>query len=562
MDKKSSLSPENFNKMMAFFIALVTVIIALVTYLQSDASNRDDQANRDTKRYSLEAMGRKISGDAKVNFDYNRIYESYYELGLLAESSAAVGDEAGAARYEALREKIKALSPMLAEPYLNPETDQPDVSKYESETYLVETTALMERFTAASIVKDAWDYKANTYIIHLTLLALALFLFGMATTISGNLTRWIFFGTGMVVSLVAVVWMGILYAKPVTDLRDCKISGGNTAIDAYASGVGLAYQEKYEDAISNFDQALGCEPKYANALRNRGDAKAALGNYTEAAGDYEKARAAGDNSASLAGDLAWMYHLLGRFDDAVKMNQEALKASPDELWIQFDLALAHLANGKVDDARREYQKGMDQAAKQVADAKAAGQEPPSYLWWGLDDAAISLEDMIGVLENGEGEPKLDNLADPDTVRQTAVDMMTRLKSMAISLELTGLPPQGELTAKISPFQFAVPQYDDQGNLLEYQPADTFTYGIDEMSVLFDYEGMQDGQTIVFKVYVNGEEDPSWRLVDQWSLGAAGSAEKPLSVSYSNVSVLSAGDYLIEMYVEGHLAQSGRFSITE
>jgi hypothetical protein len=39
-----------------------------------------------------------------------------------------------------------------------------NVSKYEADVYLVETTGLMERFYAASDVKNGWDYKANTYI--------------------------------------------------------------------------------------------------------------------------------------------------------------------------------------------------------------------------------------------------------------------------------------------------------------------------------------------------------------------------------------------------------------
>ena len=81
-------------------------------------------------------------------------------------------------------------------------------------------------------------------------------------------------------------------------------------------------------------------------------------------------------------------------------------------------------------------------------------------------------------------------------------------------------------------------------------------------IVFDYEGMQDGQETVWKVYYNGEEDISWRTVEEWSLGAAGAAEFPLSYAYSNVYTLASGEYLVEMYVDSHLAQDGYFVIDE
>jgi tetratricopeptide (TPR) repeat protein len=554
-------SEEHFKKLIAFLIALVTVFITVVTYLQNDASSRDDAANRDTKRYSLEALDRRVSGDARANFDYNRAYQAYYEYELLIASAEAEGDDAAMARYQALQDRTLSLSPLLADPYFNAENGEADISRYEADTYLVETTALSERFSAASGVKDAWDSKANTYIVHLTLLAVALFLFGMATTISGNLTRWIFTGVGTAVTVFAVGWALVVFVKPVPDLRECKLASG-TAIDAYAQGVGLAYQDKYEEAIAAFDQALSCEPNYINALLERGGAQASLGNLDAAVADYEKARSAGDKSASLAGELAWTYYLLGRFEDAIALNRTALAQQPDELWIRFDQGLALLAAGKGDEAQQEYQLGMDSAARQLAEAQAAGAEPPSWLWWGLEDAAGSLDDLQVVLDAGSGQPDPAKIADPDTVNTTAEALITRLKSLSVALEYTGKPPQGELTASISPLEFAEVIYDENGEVQEYQTTDTFPAGTDEVSVLFDYQGMSDGQEVVFKVYIDGEEDPSWRLIAPWELGESGSAEKPISLAYSNTSVLAPGEYAVEIYVDSHLAQRGWFIVEE
>ncbi len=555
-----NISEERFKKTIAVLIAVVTTLIAMITYLQSDAGARDDAANRDTKRYSLESFGRQVSGDARVNFDYNSAYQAYYELDLLAGSAANAGDEAAANRYATLRDQMTGLSPLLAPPYFDPQTGEVNIAKYEADTYVVETTALAERFVAASAVKDAWDTKANTYIVHLTLLAVALFLYGLSTTVSGSLTRWVFSGVGTVVALVATLWAVAVFLSPVPDLRECKTSDGRYAIDAYATGVGLAYQGDYEQAAAEFDLALACQSSYTNALNARAESQAALGSYEAAAASYEQARAAGDASASTAGELAWMYYLLGRFDDATKMNRTALAADPGLLWAHYDLALSLLATGKVDEAKAEYANGMNAAARQVADAKAAGQEPSSELWWSLEDAALSLDTLLFTLDTGEGNPTRDQIVNPDAAGAAATDLSSQLKSLSVALEYTGQPPTGTLAAAISPFTFAEPLYDEQANFTDYAVADTFEYGASAVAVLFDYDHMQDGQDVVFKVYVDGEEDPSWRLIDKWVLGTSGGAEKPLSFDYSYANVLRPGFYTVEMYVDSHLGQSGSFVI--
>jgi tetratricopeptide (TPR) repeat protein len=553
-------SEDRFKKLIAVLTALITVLIAIVSFLQSDAGSRDDAANRDTKRYTLEAFGKQVSGDSRVNFDYNTAYQAYYELDLLTQAALAVDDQAAASRYAALRDNITTLSPMLAPPYFDEGTGELNIDKYEAETYLVEITALQERFAAASVVKDAWDSKSNTYIVHLTLLAVALFLFGLSTTISGASTRWIFAGVGIVVAIVASVWAGVVFAQPVIDLRQCRAADGTPSIDAFAQGVGLAYQNDFQGALGAYDKALECEPNYVNALVERGNANISLGNYEQAATDYERARVAGDNTASVAGDLAWTYYLLGRHDDAIAMNRTALEINPGELWVRYDLGLSLLAKGNIDGARAEYQNGMDLTSRLVSEARTAGKEPPSFLWAWLEDAALSLDDLVYTVETGEGPPAANSIA--PTAVDAASDLSTQLKSLSVALEFTGQPPAAPLTATVSPFDFAESIYDEEGNFVDYVLADTFAYGAYEVAVLFDYEGMQDGQDVLFKVYIDGIEDPSWRVLDSWDLGASGSAEKLISFADSNTAVLAPGTYTVEMYVDSNLAQSGNFVVEE
>lgn len=548
---------ERFKQTIAVLIAAVTLFAAIIAYLQSDAGARDDRANRDNKRYALEAFGRQVSGNAEVNYAYNSAYQSWQELDLLATSAANRGDEAAALRYAALRDQARQFSPLLDAPYFDPATGEVDLAHYEADTYWVEVTALQEAFLASSTVKDAWDAKSNTYIVHLTLLAVALFLFGLSLVTNGRATRLIFSSVGSAITLVALFWAGSVYAQPVVDLRD-----QGQAIGAYAQGVGLAYQSKYEEAIAAFDAALQAAPTYANALAQRAEAQSALGNWAEAAADYEKARAAGDQSGNTAGELAWVYYLQGRFDEAIAMNRTALAATPGELWIQYDLALSLLTAGQLEAAKTEYANGMKLAADQVAAAKVAGAEPPSYLWWGLDDAASGLDDLVAILDGEESAPSLDKITNGEAIRPVANELIHQIKSLAVALEYSGQPPSAPLTAQISPFVFAEPIYDEAGEVTDYTAIDTVPFGTQAVAVLFDYAGMADGQEVLFKVYIEGEEDPSWRVIFPWEAGAEGSYEKPLSLDYSDNFVLAAGYYTVEMYVDGQLAQRGSFMVEE
>ncbi len=554
------MSDEKFKKLIAVLIAVVTVVAAIVTFLQNDASQRDDHANRDTKRYAAEALGRRVSGDARVNYDYNTAYQNWQELDLLAFSATDRGDDAAAERYHKLRDEITPLSPLLSAPYFDPQTGETDIAKYEADTYLVEIEALTQKFNAAGLVKNEWDYKANTYILHLTLLAVSLFLLGLAATISGAITRWIFSGTGVLVAVVAIAWSALIWASPVYDLRE----QGN-AIESYARGFGLEHQDLYEEAISAYDAAISAAPTYTDAYAARAGAKAAIGDLEAAITDYENARTNGDTSANTAGELAWIYYQQGRFDDAISMNRIALESSPGELWIRFDLGLALLVSGQTDAAQAEYDTGIQNAAKQVADAKAAGAVPPSDLWWSLDaDAAVSLDNLIDTIDGIDSYPPPDKIADPEAVQKEAESLIIKLKDAAVSLEFNGKLPDGEIAANISEFEFTEPvAYNDQGEVTEYSaPSDIFSFGTQSIAVLFDYENMKDGQEVLFKIYIDEEEDPSWRVVSPWDLGASGSAEKPISLDYSDNFVLLAGDYVIEMYVDSHLAQRGWFTIEE
>ena len=550
------MSDQRFKNVVAVVIAFLTVITALLAYLQSDASARDDRANRDTKRYTLEALGRKVSGDSRVNFDYNVAYQSWFELNLLSESASYRGDDAAARRYEILRDQVLQLSPLLQDPYRDQASGDVDINRYEVEVYVREVVVLTENYLAASKVKDAWDKKSNTYILHLTLLAVSLFLFGLSTTIAGKFTRWVFSGMGMAFALVGVGWAALTWAEPVPDLREA-----GKAIPNYAEGVGWAYREQWQEAVSAYDRSIQDAPDYINAYTGRAEAYEGLGQVDRAIQDYEKARALGDRSVNTAGMLAWHYYSMGRFEEAAEMNRIALRSSPDELWVQYDLGLSLLAAGKMEDALRAYQQGMDIAARQVSEASAAGQAPPSYLWWGLDDAAISLQVLLDELDQDSKTPITEKISNPEAVSRVAAEMLAQVKSLSVALEYTGKAPQGSLKAAVSEFVFYQPLYDEDGNEIDPLVDSAFPEGVNEVRVQFDYEGVEPGQELVAKIYIDDVEEPSWRIVETLQEGS-GTLEIPISVAYTESFILASGMYQVDLYIDGHLAQTGWFVVTE
>lgn len=534
---------DRFKRVVAIIIACVTLITAGIAFLQSEASALDNQANRDTKRYSTEALGRRISGGAEANFNYNSVYQTWYELDALANAAANRGDDEAAVRYQRVRDDLVDLSPLLSEEFLDSETSETDLARFEAQTYLIEVTKLNQQFEAASVVKDSWGSKGSAYVLHLTLLAVALFLFGLSITIANSFTRWIFSSVGALITLVVCAMAFNTWLQPVYDLR----LQGN-AIEAYAQGVGLGHQEKHTEAIEAFSQALQAAPNYSNAFVARAQSHAQLGDFAAAISDYEKALSLGNKQSSVAGELAWLYYLEGRQPEAIAMNRTALAISPNELWIQFDLALSLLANGDLEAAKNEYRKGMEYASSQVLEASQKSEEVGSHLWWSLDDAASSLDSFVF-----EQEPE-------SQLGIIGQELSAQLKSLAVGLEYMGKAPEGSLTATISPFVFSLPEYDDEGDLVAGEASESFAFGSNEVLISFDYQDMQDGQEVLFKVYIDDVEDPSWRIVGPWELGEAGSVEKVLSLAYSDAFVLAPGDYRVELFVDSHFAQVGYFTI--
>lgn len=575
-------SDEPFKDWIGVLIAAVAVLAAIVAFLQTDAGGRSATAYRQARRFNTAALGQKESGQSAIGYS---LYSAqvWYELGALARAAEERGDLAAAQRYLAVRERVTSLSPFLQPPY------NLDLARFEADTYLVQATELAERAALASAQGDAWNAKSDTYVIHLTLLAIALALYGLSTSVSRR-ARGPFIGVGSAIVVATVAWVLVTALGAVPTLPD-------GAIRAYARGVGLAYQGQTEAAIEAFDEALAQAPAYASALYGRGNAHYAQKNYAAAVADYRATQAAGRQDAAVAWNLGWNEYLLGHWEAAIHADRQALELDATLFPVRLNLGLALLASGQVEAAQEEYALAMAQASEEVAAALAGGQQVPVSSWYYLDSGARDLEGLLDLLAGRERPwtqaPPAAAVVRDERVQAAGWELLYRLKGLSVALEQSGRPPADVVRARVSPFRFgtvwlnvaegALPRtpfeagvpldavrrpYFPYGDAfsgesqvrlaaLESLPITQTAFPYDTASVVvyFDYEGMADGQEVVWKVYVNGVEDLSLRRVERWALGPAGQAEKGFSFVFAQ-----DGEYRVEMYVEGHLVQWGTFMI--
>lgn len=146
------------------------------------------------------------------------------------------------------------------------------------------------------------------------------------------------------------------FTEAAADLEKA-ISLEPTTPEAYNNrGVLLRMQSKYEESLADYTKAIELFGKYPAAYANRGFAHQQLGKYDSAIADYDKALTYDPISAEFANDAAWL--LATCPDDkirnparAMELAESACKATNRENGTYLDtLAAAYAAAGKFEDA--------------------------------------------------------------------------------------------------------------------------------------------------------------------------------------------------------------------
>lgn len=561
-EPQKSSADDRFDKLVTILISSVAILVAVTAFLQNYASTRSDQANRHAQELAIQSTTKRVTGAIQFSYDWQSAFQTWREVHLQMIAAQQSGDTLAEERYTKLKDKIAALSPLLGTPYFDASTNWPDIYQYESDLYLIESTRLSELYAAESAVGRAWADTADRFVIQITLLTVALSLYGLSLTLKGR-TRWLFIIVGSGIVGFCALWLGVELILPKPEVSE-------RAIDAYARGVGLAYIGKDDEAIASFDEAVTIKPDYANAYYERGFSYYYNGDYQKAVSDFVRAREAGRDDVTLYWNLGWTYYLLGQYDQAIAANNVVLDKDSTVLGVRMNQGLSKLAKGDLNGARLEYDLLIQEAERQVTKARASGQEPPASLWYYMDAGAADLQNLIDQLDNN---PKYWTLApqvvsisgDHQTIKSLAFEQMARIKESTLALEHEGRLPSMQDAMTVTVFQFGHEQYDQQGEISGFDevPDAVFPNQTDAVTVYFEYTGPAPKTPLVWKVYRDGVEDTSSR--DIWidiDLLESNAWYKFINYTYTNVFVFTPGEYTVELYADYRLVGSGTFYVQE
>jgi len=558
-----SKTEQRFESMVTILIASVAIWVAITAYFQNYASNISDQARRRAQQYAIESTKKEVNGNLQFSYQWQGAFQTWRELSLQSTAAEQNGDAAAVERYKQLQRRIETLSPLLGSEYLAPGTNWPDSAKYEADTYLVEATRLSETYLAESNLGNFTDATADALVVQITLLTVALSLYGLSMALKGRV-RWLFIIVGSGIVSVCVLWLGWsmleLFIRPEVNTE---------AIAAYSEGVGLAYQYKNDEAIEKFTQAVEADPYYAKAYYERGEAYLNKNELDQAISEMEAAREQGMDDVTLNWNLGWTYYLAGQYDKAIETNERILSDHPDVLGMRMNQAISYLSKGDLENSQVQYDLLIQEAQRQVNEAHQSGSEPPSSLWYYMDAGSIDLQNLIDTLEHNPKDwtqAPAQNLITGDQVaiRDFAIQQMIRLKETTTALEYTDQLPGPETNTQVEPFVFGyVAGTDEQGFITGFEPIndDIIPYGEDSFSVQFTYSGQVPKQ-MIWKVYVNGVEDQSLRVIATDDLGSGSTWFRTFGYEFTNVFILSEGEYTVELFVDNKLVQRGTFHVVQ
>ncbi|NWF65053.1 MAG: tetratricopeptide repeat protein [Chloroflexi bacterium] len=551
------MSDENSNKkfdnFVTILIASVAIWVAITAFFQNYAANISDQARRRAQQYAIESTKKEVSGVIQFSYDWQAAYQSWRELSWQITAAEQRGDTQAADRYRALQETIIPLSKMLGPQYFDPQVGFPDTYKYQAESYLVEATRLSETYLAESELGNFTDNTADALIVQITLLTVSLSLYGLSLALSGRV-RWLFVIVGSGIVGFCMLWLSWSLIEIIG-----RPEVNSAAINAYAEGVGLSYQGRYENAIEKFNQAIAENKYYAKAYYERGLAYYSLNDYTTAIAQMEEARQRGLDDTNLNWNLGWIYYLDGQYNKAIETNERILASNPQVLGMRMNQALTYLAMGDLGNSQAQYDLLYQEAQKQVNDARQQGAEPSASLWYYMDAGALDLQNLIDQLDDNPKSwtqaPAPERIqGDHDTIRDFAYQQMKRMKETTIALEYTGQLPAAQSVSQVDSVTIGkVTGSDADGFITGFEASinDVIPYGEKSFSVEFTYSGEPTNE-LIWRVYVNGYEDHAMRTVSNEDLSAGNTWYRTFGFEYTNVFILSAGEYVVELYADNVL----------
>lgn len=533
------------NAIIGIAIALITIYAALIGMLQMQASNLNTQYRADTQRYAITAMRIRSVGETQATFDTGYIQRVNELLDQQHALATTQGDAAIAAKIDALRDALTVVSPILQPPYADSDTG---ALQYDVDTY-VKDAVNAEQYLAASAPLDAaWDSKANTYVVHLTLLAVVLALLGLGVVMV-DVPRLLVVSMAVGLTVVTVVWSVRTYVEPVPTINA-------QAISAYTDAYTRAYVGDNAGALAKYDDAIRLNPDYADAYYERAWIYYADGKYAETLADLAAARRAGYDSTSIDNLEGYVMMLQGDYAAAQTATTAWLAREPDNLVALGQQAAIQYARDTPEAANASVTTLVETAQRTVQKTRADGGEPDDDVWYTISDAADVIADVqtAALDPAASGFPAL-TLSDATL---TAIDAaVAQIRSTAMTLEYNLQP--GQVTTQN--LQFGV--IGDNDTFVPQTSIAGADVTVTPLALAFDATNTTPDTQVIVRIYLDGVEDTTLRYVTTWDDRGDGSIALPIPVDIGPLYSLQAGDYTAELYIDGVLqGHALPFTLTE
>ncbi len=457
---------DSFARRIAVAIAVATFLAAIVGFLQHQASTENGAASLRAQRYAIEATQvlvltqerARVAVDAWAASLEQRVEAANLSQELLyAPDSEKARLEARRQQWISLAERTEQLSGITRDSPDGPDRDPTFPSRLlvSSSREAIRLEALQD---AANEVGGLWSSQATVYTAVLAILAVALYLLGFSLTIGVRRAKRIFAVAGVVLVVVAAAWTG-------TQVAASPYAPADEAADAYAEGMvalGTAFDRSgLAAAERELTRAVELRPTFARAYLARSTARFRLGSPQQegflsvisdealatSSDDLARAYELGLDDTALLADLGFQRFLQGlhgddgaRLTESIAFSTRAIARMGDDPVPHFNLGVALLAAGRVDEARAAYADAIARTTYVDVAAGTRREEPYTEMTY----VAGALTDL-GIL----AAKRTDLQAVVDELRSTIVGSVARGAAGAAGTT-GGTVTVGRLAADIFP----------------------------------------------------------------------------------------------------------------
>lgn len=543
MSDESELS-SRLKAILTVGLVVATFAVAAVGYLQVRADSKSSDAAQAGQEYAIKTMSDLLQSQegAKVNYEHflhaqeqrgqagNAFQQSLFS-GAGEKSLLRIVQE----RWQRLAAKTQALTPLTTNGKDGPRDDL-EFPRH----YFARSTAGALRYQAlqdaANSTNSGWQSRAAKYTAVLTLLAVAVYLFGFALAMPRRVLG-IFGSVGALMLVVGVGWAAAITAdtpKTIPKSAADEFSLGEVALETSSDAAG------FQSSIDHFTKAIDAWPGFARAYLGRANAT-----LTQSApelqstlipvealerviSDLKQSRERGLGSGLLFQQLAASEFTLALHDQpalfrkAVTDARHAIDEAPNDPVGHYSLAISLLGTGDVDAARDAYRDAIDSTIHLAVDGDEPRNAPQFEQVW-VSGALSDLEAL------GDAKPDVG-------------DEIDRLKELIVGSVAAGgfTEPSGNasfpgLQSTVTPTTVAwlsggQTGYDRERNRLSVQ---WYTKSGDHTWI-----GMPE---------VSGAVNP------QLDTSVPRYLARNLTSSSIPPRCLGSADYRVELYVDGHLA---------